>query len=200
MVSAVSAVVVVMVVEEAVGAGTGAAMGDSTVGSSAEARGVTVGASVGLMAKRSSSGAMLPLPSVVAKGSSGEADGGWRPRVVRRCTRKGEVLVKPTNTENIFALPRNLGLKRRQAHRELFVCLWGQLFTILFFVLTRKVLWNSHFSLFFKKNRERPLYVEELFFILLQSNHVLWTAQVTFKTCLGQRERLMEVFEKLTND
>lgn len=58
-----------MVVEEAVGAGTGAAAGGSAAGSSAEAGGVTAPESVGLMAKRSSSGAMLPLPSVVAKGS-----------------------------------------------------------------------------------------------------------------------------------
>lgn len=58
-----------MVVEEAVGAGTGAAAGGSTVGSSAEVGGVTAPVSLGLMAKRSSSGAMLPLPSVVAKGS-----------------------------------------------------------------------------------------------------------------------------------
>lgn len=68
-VSVVLAVVVVMVVEEAVGAGTGAAAGGSTVGSSVEVGGVTVPVSLGLMAKRSSSGAMLPLPSVVAKGS-----------------------------------------------------------------------------------------------------------------------------------
>lgn len=76
-VSAVSAVVVVMVVEEAVGAGTGAATGGSAVGSSADVGGVTAPASLGLMAKRSSSIAMVPLPSVVAKGSSGEAAGGW---------------------------------------------------------------------------------------------------------------------------
>lgn len=81
MVSAVSAVVVVMVVEEAVGAGMGAATGVMTGGSSVDAGGVTAPASLGLMAKRSSSGAMLPLPSVVAKGSSG---GGWRRRVGRR--------------------------------------------------------------------------------------------------------------------
>lgn len=76
-VSAVSAVVVVMVVEEAVGAGTGAATGGSAAGSSADVGGVTAPppASLGLMAKRSSSGAMVPLPSVVAKGSSGEAAG-----------------------------------------------------------------------------------------------------------------------------
>lgn len=75
MVSAVSAVVVVMVVEEAVGAGMGAATGVTTGGSSAEAGGVVAPASLGLMAKRSSSGAMLPLPSVVAKGSSGGVEG-----------------------------------------------------------------------------------------------------------------------------
>lgn len=75
-VSAVSAVVVVMVVEEAVGAGMGAAMGVTTGGSSADAGGVTAPASLGLMAKRSSSGAMLPLPSVVAKGSLRDAGAG----------------------------------------------------------------------------------------------------------------------------
>lgn len=84
-VSAVSAVVVVMVVEEAVGAGTGAAVGGLTVSSSVEVGGVTAPVSVGLMAKRSSSGAMLPLPSVVAKGSLG----GWCQRVVRKVEEEG---------------------------------------------------------------------------------------------------------------
>lgn len=80
-VSAVSAVVVVMVVEEAVGAGMGAATGVTTGGSSVDAGGVAAPVPLGLMAKRSSSGAMLPLPSVVAKGSSG---GGWCRGVGRR--------------------------------------------------------------------------------------------------------------------
>ena len=72
-------VVVVVVVEEGVGA-AGAAMGATMVGASLEVGGVMVAAapvSVGLIANRSSSGAMSALPSVVAKGSSGRAAGGW---------------------------------------------------------------------------------------------------------------------------
>lgn len=75
-------VVVVVVVEEGVGAAgaaMGAAMGATMVGASLEG-GVTAAAavapvSVGIIANRSSSGAMSPLPSVVAKGSSGRAAG-----------------------------------------------------------------------------------------------------------------------------
>lgn len=65
-------VVVVVVVEE----GVGAAMGASMVGASLEVGGVMDPVSVGLIANRSSSGAMSALPSVVAKGSSGKAAGG----------------------------------------------------------------------------------------------------------------------------
>lgn len=68
----VSAVVVVVLEE-----GVGAAMGASMVGASLEVGGVMEPVLVGLIAKRSSSGAMSALPSVVAKGSSGEAAGGW---------------------------------------------------------------------------------------------------------------------------
>lgn len=64
-------VVVVVVVEE----GVGAAMGASMVGASLEVGGVMDPVSVGLIANRSSSGAMSALPSVVAKGSSGKAAG-----------------------------------------------------------------------------------------------------------------------------
>lgn len=73
--SAVVVAVAVVVVSESVGGGVGATM----VGASAEAVGVTEPASLGLMANRSSSGAMAPLPSVVAKGSSEwEGSGGYR--------------------------------------------------------------------------------------------------------------------------
>lgn len=65
--SAVVVAVAVVVVSVSVGGGVGATM----VGASAETVGVTEPASLGLMANRSSSGAMVPLPSVVAKGSSG---------------------------------------------------------------------------------------------------------------------------------
>lgn len=65
----VSAVVAVMAVGEVEEAGTGAAAGGSAGGSSVEVGGVTSAPSVGLIANRSSSGATLPLPSVVAKGS-----------------------------------------------------------------------------------------------------------------------------------
>ncbi len=77
MVVSVVVVVVVVVVEEGVGA-AGAAMGATMVGASLEAGGVMAVApvSAGFMANRSSSGAMFALPSVVAKGSSGEAAGG----------------------------------------------------------------------------------------------------------------------------
>lgn len=72
--------VVVVVVEEGVGA-AGAAMGATMVGASLEVGGVMAAAapvSEGLIANRSSSGAMSALPSVVAKGSSGRAaGGGW---------------------------------------------------------------------------------------------------------------------------
>lgn len=67
-----------VVVEEGVRT-AGAAMGTTMVGASLEVGGVAAVApvSVGLIANRSSSGAMSPLPSVVAKGSSGRAAGGW---------------------------------------------------------------------------------------------------------------------------
>lgn len=71
----VVSVVVVVVVEEGVGA-AGAAMGAAVDGASLEVGGVTAAAapvSVGLIANRSSSGAMSALPSVVAKGSSERA-------------------------------------------------------------------------------------------------------------------------------
>lgn len=58
-------VVIVVVVEE----GVGAAMGASMVGASREAGGAMDPVSAGLIANRSSSGAMSALPSVVAKGS-----------------------------------------------------------------------------------------------------------------------------------
>lgn len=75
----VVSVVVLVVVEEGVGA-AGAAMGATMVGASLEVGGMMAAdtVSVGLIANRSSSGAMSPLPSVVAKGSSGEAARGWR--------------------------------------------------------------------------------------------------------------------------
>lgn len=71
-------VVVVVVVEEGVGTAR-AAIGAAMVGASLEVGGVTVAApvSAGLIANRSSSGAMSALPSVVAKGSSGESSGVW---------------------------------------------------------------------------------------------------------------------------
>jgi len=70
-------VVVVVVVEEGVGA-AGAAMGAMMVGASLEVGGVMAEeapVSVGLIANRSNSGAMSALPSVVAKGSLGRAAG-----------------------------------------------------------------------------------------------------------------------------
>lgn len=72
MVVVVVVVVVVAVVEE----GVGAAMGASMVGTSLEVGGVMDPVSLGLIANRSSSGAMSTLPSVVAKGSSGKAAAG----------------------------------------------------------------------------------------------------------------------------
>lgn len=73
----VEVVVVVVVVEEGEGAAMGASMGASMVGASAEVGGVMDPVSVGLIANRSSSGAMLALPSVVAKGSSGGGAAGF---------------------------------------------------------------------------------------------------------------------------
>lgn len=69
-------VVVVVVVAVVVEEGVGAAMGTSMVGTSLEVGGVIDPVSLGLIANRSSSGAMSTLPSVVAKGSSGKAAGG----------------------------------------------------------------------------------------------------------------------------
>lgn len=72
------AAVVVVVVEGGAGA-VGAAMGAMVVGASLQVGGVVaVLASVleGLIANRSSSGAISALPSVVAKGSSGGVAGG----------------------------------------------------------------------------------------------------------------------------
>lgn len=76
-VAEVVVVVVVVVVEEGEGAAMGASVGASMVGASAEVGGVMDPVSVGLIANRSSSGAMLALPSVVAKGSSGAGAAGF---------------------------------------------------------------------------------------------------------------------------
>lgn len=73
-----SVVVVVVVVVEGGAGAAGAAMGAMVVGASLEVGGVMVvlaSVLVGLIANRSSSGAMSALPSVVAKGSSGGAPG-----------------------------------------------------------------------------------------------------------------------------
>lgn len=80
----VSVAAVVAVVEGGAGA-EGAAMGAMVVGASLEVGGVmAVLASVleGLIANRSSSGAISALPSVVANGSSGGVAGGGVERLV----------------------------------------------------------------------------------------------------------------------
>lgn len=75
-VAAVESAVVVAVAVVAVSVSVGGGAGATMVGASAEAVGVTEPPSLGLMANRSISGAMAALPSVVAKGSSGQERAG----------------------------------------------------------------------------------------------------------------------------